>query len=100
MYRSDEYDQKLAKKLQNPKRAGEFLLGLTEGRGGLEPLDALKHTIKRMGVKEFSSLAGIPSTSVSRMLNSDNVPKIETLKTYFGFFGLDVYIGVGKKRAA
>ena len=67
-------------------------LDLIEGDDGLSPLDALRHTIRRMGVKEFSEAAKVPYESVCRMLESDSIPKIATLNRYFAFFGLKVKI--------
>ena len=57
---------------------------------GFTLLDALKHTIRRMGIKEFSEFSGIPEKSISRMLGSQNTPKLETLNKYCTPFGFKV----------
>ena len=69
-------------------------MDLMEGDEGFDPLTALKHTIKGMGIKEFAQRANIPEKSVSRMLSSKAIPKIETLDKYFAPFGLQVKIEV------
>ena len=92
MYRHDSYDEKLAKKLKDQKFAKNFLLSLMEGDEGLSLLEALKHSIKRMGVKEFSEISKIPEKSISRMLGNQKIPKVETLNKYCTPFGLKVYL--------
>src|SRR4051812_48372636 len=59
MNRASSYDEDLSAKLQDPKFAQSFLMGLMEGEEGLSIEDALRHTIKRMGVKEFSEATGV-----------------------------------------
>lgn len=92
MHRHESYNEELAGELQDQEFAKAFLLDLIEGDEGLSPLEALRHTIRRMGVKEFSETAKIPYESVCRMLESDSTPKITTLDRYFAFFGLKVKI--------
>lgn len=92
MHRHESYDQKLAAELQDQEFAKDFILDLIEGEDGLSPIDALRHTIRRIGVKEFSTAADLPYESVCRMLESDGIPKIATLDRYFAFFGLKVKI--------
>jgi len=94
MYRDSSYEIKLAKELQDPEFAKEFLIGLTEGDEGLSLLDGLKHTIRRIGVKEFSDMSSIPEKSISRMLHSKTIPKFETLNEYLAPFGLKVKIAL------
>ena len=90
MHRHKTYDEELAKDLQDGEFAKEFLLSLMEGEEGLDPLSALKHAIRRMGVKEFSEKAQIPYESVCRMLESQRPPKLDTLNRYFFPFGLKI----------
>ena len=90
MFRHGSYNAHLAHKLQNSEFAREFLLSLMEGDDGLPLLEALKHTIRRMGVKEFATVSGIPAKSISRMLSSDKIPRLETLNRYCAPFGLRV----------
>lgn len=94
MYRDSSYDRILAKELQDPEFAREFLTGLMEGEEGLPLLEALKHSIRGMGIKEFSEVSGIPQKSISRMLHCETVPKIETLDVYLAPFGLKIKIGL------
>lgn len=88
MNRDSSYDKKLANELQNREFAKDFLIGLMEGEEGLSPIEALKHTIRRMGIKEFAEFSGIPEKSISRMLHSDLTPKVDTLDEYLAPFGL------------
>jgi len=67
------YDEKLAAKLQDQEFAKDFILDLIEGDEGLIPMEALRHTIRRMGIKEFSEAAKTPYESVYRMLESDSI---------------------------
>jgi len=94
MYRDSSYEIKLAKELQDREFAREFLIGLTEGEEGLPILDALKHIIRRIGIKEFSEMSHIPEKSISRMLHSKSIPKFETLNEYLAPVGLKVKIGL------
>jgi DNA-binding phage protein len=94
MNRDSSYDKILAKELQDLEFAKEFLLGLMEGEEGLFLLDALKHTIWRMGIREFSEISGVPEKCISRMLHSENIPKIDTLDKYMAPFGLKVKISL------
>ncbi len=99
MRRYSTYNEDLAKELQNKKFASEFLMGLMEGEDGLPFLVALKHTIQRMGIKEFARKARIHPKSVSRMLSSSSVPRLETLDHYLAPFGLRARV-VPEKKAA
>ena len=92
MYRDSSYDRLLAKELQDKEFAKEYLTGLMEGEEGLPLLDAVKHTIRGMGIKEFSEISGVPEKCISRMLHSENIPKIDTLDKYLAPFGLKVKI--------
>ena len=99
MKRHSTYDEDVAKELQNPKFASHFLLTLVEGEDGMELLEALKHTIYRMGIKEFARKAKIHPKSVSRMLASPAIPKLDTLDEYLAPFGLKATIVPEKKVA-
>lgn len=100
MYRNSSYDQKLAEELQDSDFAKMFLMGLMEGEEGLTLVQALKHTIRRMGIKEFSKKSGIPEKSISRMLGSDLIPKVETLDEYLAPFKLKTKLSVDEMDAA
>ena len=88
MFRHGSYVEKLAEELQDLDFAREYLLSLMEGEEGMSLFDALAHTIRRMGIKEFSDISGINTKSISRMLNSSSIPKIETFDQYLAPFGL------------
>lgn len=96
MYRKGSYDQILSQKLSDQDFAREFLLGLMEGEDGFTLIKALKHTIWRMGIKEFSQRSKIPEKSISRMLGHKEIPKIRTLNSYLAPFGLRVKIDLEK----
>lgn len=103
MKRDKSYDQILASKLNGSRRfARGFLCELMndEDGEGLEPVVALKHTIKRMGIKEFANLSKIPEKSISRMINSNSMPKFETLEKYFQVFDLKIKIVLENKKIA
>lgn len=99
MRRHRTYDERLAEELRNPEFASTFFLTLMEGNDGFTLLEALQHTIYRMGVKEFAKKAKIHPKSVSRMLAGSSLPKLETLDAYLAPLGLKVRI-VPEKKAA
>lgn len=92
MYRDKSYEEELAQELQNPVFAKVFLLTLMEGDDGLTAIEALKHTIRRMGIKEFAHKAGVHADNISRMLSAGVMPKLETLNRYFSVFDLKIKI--------
>lgn len=92
MHRNESYDEKLSRELQDPEFAQGFLLTLTEGEEGLPLIDALKHTIAKMGVTEFSEVSGIPAGSIGQFLNGTRKPKPETLDQYLKPFRLKVKV--------
>ena len=76
-------------KVVNFDRNGyEFFLGLIEGEEGLSIEEAIIHTIRRMGVKEFSKMSGIHEKSISRLINGRTTPSRETLDQCLEPFGL------------
>jgi hypothetical protein len=96
MNRSKSYDQELSDELQNPKAAQVFFLTLMEGRDGMSLEKALKHTIQRIGIKEFSKMSGIPSPNIIEFINGKRRPKPETLDVYLKPFRLKTKIIVEK----
>ena len=88
MRRHKTYDEQLADELRDKEFAREFFLGLIEGKDGMEIEEALIHTIRRMGVKEFSKLSGIHEKSISRMINGRSKSTLETMDEYLTVFGL------------
>ncbi|MDE3270023.1 MAG: hypothetical protein OYH77_07040 [Pseudomonadota bacterium] len=94
MYRTESFDKLLSGKLQNPEFGREFLLSSMHGEDGLDLIDALKRVIACMGVKEYSAMSGIHRASVSRMLSSNETPRVATLNRYLLPFKLRVKIDV------
>ena len=88
MRRHKTYDEQLADELKDKEFAREFFLGLIEGEDGMEIEEALIHTIRRMGVKEFAKLSGIHVKSISRMINGRSKSTLEAMDEYLTVFGL------------
>lgn len=53
-------------------------------------LEVLRVIVKVMGLKEFSSLCGLPSSNISNYLKKGKDLKISTLKKLLSPFGLKV----------
>jgi hypothetical protein len=88
MKRSKSYDEELSKKLKNVKFAQTYIVALMEGDEGLSAEAALRHTIERMGIKEFVLLAKIPQPNVSEFLSGKRKLKPKTLNEYLKPFKL------------
>ncbi|MDZ4677938.1 MAG: hypothetical protein SGI74_10585 [Oligoflexia bacterium] len=88
MNRSRSFDPDISKALLDPETAQSFLLGLMEGEEGLNLEKALKHTISKMGVKEFAKFAKVDADNVVHFLKGRRKPKPETLDTYLKPFRL------------
>lgn len=91
MYRSNSYDEKISKKMKNPKFAQEYLLSLVSDED--EPMeieDALRFAINRIGVTEFANLIGESKSNVGNFLNGKRVLKEETLNKYLAPFSLKI----------
>ncbi len=88
MKRGKSYDEELSHKLKNAKFAQSYILTLMEGDDGLSVEDALRHTIARMGIKEFVHLAHVPQPNVSEFLSGKRKLKPETLNEYLKPFRL------------
>ena len=63
---------------------------------GLNVEEALRHTIQRMGVKEFSEVSGIPSPNIVDFLKDRRRPKPETLDLYLHPFHLRIKMDLEK----
>ena len=94
MYRTESFDKLLSAKLHDPEFGREFLLSSMQGEDGLSLTDALKRVIACMGVKEYAAMSGIHRASISRMLASDETPRVATLNRYLSPFKLRVKIDV------
>lgn len=92
MRRNKSYDEILSKKLKNTRFAKSFILGLIEDDEGITVEDALKHTIRKLGTKEFAELSGIPSSNTTDFLTGKRKPKPETLDQYLKPFNLKIKI--------
>ncbi len=88
MRRNKSYDEELSRKLRKKKFAHNYLLALMDGDDGLEVEEALRHTIMRMGIKEFAQLASIPQPNVSEFLSGKRKLKPKTLDEYLKPFKL------------
>jgi hypothetical protein len=86
--RTNTFNEQLSQKLQNPKYAREFILGLMEGPEGLSAEDALREAIKGMGVKEFSMLSKVPAPNIVAFVKGRRHPKIETFDQMLKVFKL------------
>jgi DNA-binding phage protein len=78
--------------------AREFLLAQMEGEEGLPLLEALKSTIRQMGVKEFSQKTKIAPSNLSRLLTGNTVPTLQTINRCLEPFGLEADL-IAKKVA-
>lgn len=96
MHRSNTYDKELSEDLKDPEFRQEFVLSLMEGEDGLSAEEALKHTIERMGIKEFSALSKIPAPNISDFIKGRRKPKPETLSAYLKPFRLKTRITLEK----
>ncbi len=91
MYRSNSYDKKISEKMQKPRFAQEYLLGLVSDKEDpMDVEDALKFVINRMGVTEFSNLIEESKSNVGNFLNGSRKLKEETLNKYLAPFNLKV----------
>ena len=88
MKRGKSYDEELSHKLRGIKFAQAYIRALMDGDEGLSVEAALKHTIERMGIKEFVQLANVPQPNVSEFLKGKRKLKEETLNVYLKPFRL------------
>lgn len=91
MYRKGSYDEMFQKECQNFEFRKAYLDSLIREHE-MEILDALKHIINKMGIQDFAKLVGTHRESVSRILNSDKIPTVETLDTYLAPFGRKIVL--------
>ena len=90
-------DEDLAKEFQNPEFAQEYLLDLVQDED--EPMsveEALRFTIPKIGVSEFSHMIGKSKTDVDKFLKGDRNLKPETLDEYLSPFNLRIRINLEK----
>lgn len=85
--RSESFDQYIAEKMQDTDYArGMLLNSIKEFDESVE--EALKYTIRNMGIKEFAERADIPFQNVSDFVRGKRKLKIETLDKYLSVFEL------------
>ena len=75
--RSRDWNEGLARDLQDPGFAREFLMGAVEE--GISLQQALGKVIRAMGVKEFAARIGMAGPNVLRAINTRHNPTQDTL---------------------
>ncbi len=88
MKRSDNYNEKISKKLRNPVYAQEYLKTLMKGSEGLSPEEALRDMIEVMGITEFAKLANVPKPRVIDFTKDKRKFKPSTLDLFIRPFKL------------
>ena len=97
MHRSESFDERVSKKIQQSRDYGQgFLLTLMEDDDGLSVEDALRIVIQTMGVTEFSRFIGVKPPTVMAFVKKTRNLKPETLNNYLRPFGLKTEIIVKK----
>ena len=97
MYRNNAYDEDLAKEMQDPEFAQQYLLNLVEDED--EPItveEALRMAIPRMGVTEFSRKIKKSKTDIDKFLRGERNLKPETLNEYLVPFNLRIKVTLEK----
>lgn len=84
--RSRNWNEGLARDLQDADFAREFLLGAAEE--GIPLQQALGKVIRAMGVKEYADRIGMASSNVQRAINARHNPTLETLNRLLVPFNL------------
>jgi DNA-binding phage protein len=100
--RSRDWNEGLARDLQNPAFAREFLVAAIQE--GIPLQQALGKVIRAAGVKEFAARAGVASPNVLRAINPRHNPTQETLNRLLRPLGLRLSLALieetrGKKAA-
>src|ERR1035437_1004599 len=96
MKRSESFDAYLSKQLENIKFAQGYILDLMEGADGLSLEEALRTTIRQMGVKEFCERVKMRKQNVNDFLSEQRKLKRETLDEFLKPFGLRTKVIVEK----
>lgn len=94
--RSKDWNEGLAKDLQDPRFAREFLTAAVED--GVPLKVALAKVIRSTGVKEFAEKVGMPSPNVLRAIHANHNPTQETLERLLAPFGLRIGLAAVKPR--
>ncbi len=85
--RSESFDAVIAEKMKNIEFARETLIASIDHFGDTVEV-ALKGTIEKMGIKEFSLLSDIPIQKISDFIKGKRNLKVETLNKYLAVFKL------------
>jgi DNA-binding phage protein len=99
--RTKDWNEGLAKDLENPEFAREFLLSAVEE--GISLQQALGKAIRAMGVKEFAARIGMESPNLLRTINPRHNPTQATIDRLLNPFGLKLslaLIGKTKRKCA
>jgi probable addiction module antidote protein len=88
--RSRDWNEGLAKDLQNPEFARDFLLAVMEE--GVSVQVALGKVIRAFGVKEFAKKAKLASSNVLRSIDPEHNPTQETLSRILKPLGLMITV--------
>jgi probable addiction module antidote protein len=98
--RSKDWNEGLAKDLQDAAFAREFLMASIED--GVSVQDALGKVIRAIGVKEFAKKVKMASSNVLRAINPKHNPTQDTLNRLLRAFGLALTVAVinSKRKAA
>ena len=94
--RSRDWNQGLARDLQDRTFAREFLIGAVEQ--GIPLQQALGKVIRAMGVKEFAAKAGMAAPNVLRAINPRHNPTQRTLSRLLEPFRLRLSLAPLRKR--
>lgn len=95
--RSRDWNEGLARDLQDPAFAREFLMGAVEE--GISLQQALGKVIRAMGVKEFAARIGMAGPNVLRAINPPHNPTQETLNRLLKPFRLRLSLAPLRKGA-
>lgn len=79
--RNKSYDEVLAQKFENLDYAKGYILNMTENEG-LDVKDALRETIKAMGLQNFSEKSGLSIQAVSDFVSERQNWSTEKLKKH------------------
>jgi DNA-binding phage protein len=104
MYRSNTYDEDFSENMKHLIARKVYLMELIENED--EPMtveEALRFTIRRMGLVEFANLVGEKKQNVNKFLIGERNLKRETLDKFLKPFGLHTVLQVrafGKNKVA
>lgn len=85
--RSKSFEKYISEQMKDLDYAREVLVTAVE-HFGESAEEALKQTIEKMGIKEFSELSGIQIQNISQFLKGKRKLKVETLDRYLSVFKL------------